>query len=63
MRFVPPSALHSLRLCRTGFLSILRECFPVVPHVGDIAVLTYQNSLLRSLLDGRRLTEPPGLGG
>jgi len=38
------SALHSLRPCWTNFLSILRECFPVVPHVRTLEVLAYQNS-------------------
>jgi len=37
------SALHSLRLCWTAILSILRECAPVVPHVGTIEVLLCRN--------------------
>ena len=30
---------------RTNFLSILRECFPVVPHVRTIEALRCQHSL------------------
>jgi hypothetical protein len=28
-----------------AFLSILQECFPVVPHVRTIEILVYQHSL------------------
>ena len=38
------SALHSLRPCRTAFLSILRECSPVVPYVRTIEVFACQHS-------------------
>jgi len=38
------SALHSLRPCWTAFLSILRECSPVMPHVRTIEVLACQQS-------------------
>jgi hypothetical protein len=38
------SVLHSLRPCWTAFLSILGECFPIVPHVPTIKVLAGQHS-------------------
>jgi hypothetical protein len=38
------SGLHSLRPCWTAFLSILRECFPVISHVRSIDALVCQHS-------------------
>src|SRR4249920_3452319 len=38
------SALHSLRPCWTVFLSILRECSPVVPHMETLEALACQYS-------------------
>src|SRR6185295_8946862 len=44
------SGLHSLRPCWTAFLSILRECSPVVPHVLTVEALAHQNSFFHSQL-------------
>ena len=38
------SGLHSLRPCWTAFLSILQECFLIVPHVRTIEILVCQDS-------------------
>ena len=38
------SVLHSLRPCWTAFVSILRECSPIVPHVRTSEVLARSHS-------------------
>jgi hypothetical protein len=39
-----PPVSTRLRPCWTAFLSILRECSPVVPRVRTIKILAYQHS-------------------
>ena len=41
---VPHPVSIRLRPCWTAFLSILRECSPVVPPVRTIKILAYQNA-------------------
>jgi hypothetical protein len=38
------SGLHSLRPCWTAFLSILQECFSVIPHVRSMDALVCEHS-------------------